>query len=385
MIPALRTMSFLFVPFALVSCLKTPQSQTKALPFACGSDNASEMYFDKEHISYLRPYLKNEGSLDELVVFGGSFSDSGQLGGKTIDALVPRCAFWHHRFSNGPNWNDYISAGLGLTHRSYAVGGAETLIENTETGWKRILRYLDPRRVRDSAQDILLSPFPKQIDHWEKDSKGKAKDLDKTLFVIWVGPNDYLYHGKEAQDKTGRLSPAAADVLIEKVMVGIREGVARLEGKGAKHIVLGNSPRLNDFVAEGNDPISDETYAYLTEKHNAALERFAQEKAQSGLDIQVFHAYERNEAVLADLQSFGFDSAGRCYLGSIAGYAPIGKRDFCDKPLRTKLWDSMHPNTRMHCILAEQLISDIGAKYGWSEQGSVREACLKMRTKTGIE
>lgn len=380
-----RTVALLPLALLLASCLRPRESETKALPFACGPENASEIYFDKEQINYLQPVLKQDGRLEELVVFGGSFSDSGQLGTKMLDALVPKCSYWNHRFSNGPNWNDYISGALGLTHRSYAVGGAETLIENTESGWKRILKFLDPRNVRDSAQDILLSPFPKQIDQWEKDQKKKPKDLEKTLFVIWVGPNDYLYHGKEAQDASGKLDDAVADELIKKVQVGIVEGVERLQKLGAKHIVLGNAPRLNDVVSNGKDPISNETYAYLTNGHNKALELLAEEKGKENLDISVFHAYERNEAVLADLNSFGFDSAGRCYNGGIAGYAPIGKRGFCSKPLRTKLWDDMHPNTRMHCLLAEQLVRDVGAKYGWSETSSIREACLQMRTKTGKE
>lgn len=381
----IRAFITVFSSLVLVSCLKAPESQTAALPFACGPQNASEIYFDKSQLSYLSPFLKQEGPLKELVVFGGSFSDSGVLGSKTIDGIAPLCVYWNHRFSNGPNWNDYIAGGLKLEHHSYAVGGAEALRENTEKGWAGVLKYLDPLHIRDTAQDLLLSAFPIQVDQWAKDQKANPKDLAATLFVIWVGPNDYLYHGKDVQDKAGQLDPIAAEKLVQSVLEGIKANILRLQNLGAQHIVLGNSPRLNDFVAEGKDPISPETYAFLNGAHNEGLKRLLDEMAGQGLDIHLFHAFERNEEVLADLQAFGFDDPGRCYYGSIFGYAPLRKRRFCPKPLRTKLWDDMHPNTRMHCLLAEQFLEDVGSFYGWSETASVREACLKMRTKSGEE
>ena len=44
-----------------------------------------------------------------LVVFGDSLSDPGNLNRRTLGFFVPSSVFYHSRFSNGPIWTDYIT------------------------------------------------------------------------------------------------------------------------------------------------------------------------------------------------------------------------------------------------------------------------------------
>ena len=65
-------------------------SSSSSLPFACAGESASEIYFDPSQAEMLQGKIESSG-IRNLVVFGDSMSDTGRLGRKSHDAIMPQC------------------------------------------------------------------------------------------------------------------------------------------------------------------------------------------------------------------------------------------------------------------------------------------------------
>ena len=159
---------------------------------------ASKEKNDPNHVDrFIKPYQESllkpiTTKLDalkrfkNLVVFGDSMSDQGLLNKNSFGLLVKPDTFWKSRWSNGPNWVDYVSKALNLATYNYAVGGAET------------------RPKEKFYERFLIPDLFKQI----KTFKEKNLDLNpkETLYVIWVGHNNYFW------DKNAHVENTIADI-----------------------------------------------------------------------------------------------------------------------------------------------------------------------------
>lgn len=373
---------------AFTGCRSPQDSESKALPFVCRGENASSIYFDPDHAQILAGHLKG-ASIESMLVFGDSLSDSGRLGRKSKDLLVPKCKYWNNRFSNGPVWNEYLSVAAGWNLYNYAVGGSGTSKEvgGGFLGW---LHYLNPFTIKSSFQDVVLTPLLDQIEDYARDqSSGKTTlDPSETLVSIWAGPNNYFVHGRDVEDKEGHLIQVKAEDLVDRTISDLHQSVLRLKALGFTRITMGTMPGLVGIQPDPSNLIqlaSDETLGFLGRRHNQSLEAMVAKFRSEGLDIVVFHSNEINKATNSSLGTYGFDSIKPCYEGDILGFVPKGKLNFCEHPLRQKLWDNLHPNTRMHCIYASQYANDAKAA-GWLEiTEDFLQTCINMRTKSGIE
>ncbi|CAF3878217.1 unnamed protein product [Rotaria magnacalcarata] len=113
---------------------------------------------------------------DTIVIFGDSHSDTGNVY-KLTDQIWPRPPYFQGRFSNGLIWVDK----LGVSNiMNYAYGAATT----------------DNSLVQSIAWSQVL-PTPgvrQQISTYVKDSNIITSNLNRTLFIIWVGSNDFAYN-----------------------------------------------------------------------------------------------------------------------------------------------------------------------------------------------
>ncbi len=382
----------LFIVLALLSCSADPHSKTSALPFLCKGQNASEIYFDQGQKDYLSGRLEGK-AIKTLLVFGDSLSDSGELGRKSRDLLVPKCKYWYNHFSNGPLWSEYISGGTGWDLKSYAVGGSGTSkrLGNSLIAW---LSYLNPFAIKDTFQDLVLTSLLDQVDNFIKEyGSGKSPiETSSTVVSVWTGANNYFLQGRDVQDRNGVLDPIKAQQLVDDTIGDIREAIIRLNATGFDRLSVGNIPDLSRLAELPPDPshifnlASYETLKFLSRKHNEGIAGLVESFRGQGLDIIIFHAKEINDASSLQAQKFGFDSIMPCYSGNIFGTIPSGEnKEFCQHPLRQKSWDYPHPNTRMHCIYASQFAED-ARQAGWIEKGEgLLQACVDMRTKAGVE
>lgn len=75
------------------------------------------------------------GPFSQMVIFGDSFSDTGNAYIGTNKAIPPSPPYFPGVFSDGPNWVQYTAAGLGVTANPFLLGGTNFAIGGAETGF----------------------------------------------------------------------------------------------------------------------------------------------------------------------------------------------------------------------------------------------------------
>jgi phospholipase/lecithinase/hemolysin len=182
--------------------------------------------------------------LDQIVVFGDSLSDNGNLYEYMHRQMPLSPPYYKGRFSNGPVWVEllaqkYYAHDLAAHLLDYAFGGSGVEGEN------------------DEPDDVLFT-LNREVDSYLLAHQDRA-DADK-LYVIWMGANNYLG------------MPEDPDLAIKDVLWGIHANMQRLISKGAKHILLMNMPNLGQLpIARDLDVVDLLTYCSNT--HNALLEK----------------------------------------------------------------------------------------------------------------
>ena len=120
-----------------------------------------------------------------IVFFGDSLSDNGNLYDHS-DRIIPKSPpYFDGRFSNGYIWTDLISYKLLMQYNidaaNYAVGGATAFLHDPFQGYLPVSLSME---VSDYSLRNLMS------------------DKDNTLYVIWIGANDYLQGATDVDQAT---------------------------------------------------------------------------------------------------------------------------------------------------------------------------------------
>lgn len=263
----------------------------------------------------------NKNDYKNIVVFGDSLSDHGRLNKNTFGLMVKPDTYWKSRWSNGPNWVDYVANALNLKIFNYAVGGAET------------------RPSRKFWQRFVSHDLNTQIRTYRKEKH--SFDPSKTLYVLWIGHNNYLgAHNNDAQ----------------KTVQDIIKAVRILNELGAKKFVIGTITTLG--ISPKSISKGEERQKYLMDLTNKHNENLLSEVRLNYLDIKIFNAQNLSLKAHLNYKDFGFDEIERpCYTGDLSG--TYTGRKFCPNSVTTKYWDNLHPNSLMHCHYAVQFLSDL--------------------------
>jgi len=227
-------------------------------------------------------------SFNHMTVFGDSLSDNGNLYSYSWHMVPKSPPYYDGRFSDGPVWADLLSQayfGKSLSKDKfgdYAVGGAGAILSPKEvlpyTLWTEISDYV----VRQESEKAA-----------------------STLFVVWIGANNYLY------------APTDIDNITTNVVEGIEKGIVRLIEHKAKMIVIANLPDLGatpHVKEDGNEAIAHE----LTITHNHKLYESYRKLEQQYPDVRFafFDAYKLFEDAMIAPEKFGItDTANPCYTG----------------------------------------------------------------------
>ncbi|KAF9146534.1 hypothetical protein BG015_011567 [Linnemannia schmuckeri] len=170
--------------------------------------------------------------IESLVVFGDSFSDTGNVL-ELSKHTWPLPAFYPGgRFSGGPIWADYIAKERRLNLTNFAYGGATTDSDVVQgySGSKGDLPV--PGFIQQINKYYLLDRSPDDI-----------AALESTLFAVSFQGNDFLFD---------------TSITTETVLANIERGIHQLIDRGARHIVVFEN---SDF---GTIPYfqSNQTYAH---------------------------------------------------------------------------------------------------------------------------
>ena len=249
--------------------------------------------------------------INEIVVFGDSLSDNGNLLLIEGQPIPDETLYYEGRFSNGLVWPEYLTDAtrLNVALDDNALGGAETAGSTIPGVVEQITAYL----------------------------VGETNSLSEdALFIIWAGGNDCLNGDRDYEASISNLNNA----------------MSLLAQAGARHILLLNLPDLG-AIPDTQD--SDE-YIYASEfslNFNQALanliDTFSTEHPQIG--VYEYDIYALFEKILSDPTSYGFTNVSE----------PSPNFDVANNfdAEGYLFWDDVHPTTQMHAIIADKLAVEI--------------------------
>ncbi len=274
--------------------------------------------------------------LHNIVVFGDSLSDNGNLYKFMKYQLPPSPPYFEGRFSNGPVWIEYVIASYFPENPAghlldYAYGGAGVSEE-------------------EGADDVLFT-LRREVNNYLMEHNDKASE--DSLFVIWIGSNNYLAF------------PSDTEQTLHDVHSGIVNSIHRLVEKGAKHILVVNLPDLGRTPAAIEFGSINEM-TYYAQEHNNMLNKSIEEFKQKYPDVEwlYYDLHQAFEEVMMHPQDYGFTNiTGTCVNSvvdeitkkSVLKMAAAVKNkiapDACNGYL---FFDLVHPTALAHQILGEK-------------------------------
>jgi phospholipase/lecithinase/hemolysin len=280
-------------------------------------------------------------SLNDIVVFGDSLSDNGNLY-EYMHQKLPQSPPYHEgRFTNGPIWVErlvefYFPTAVKEHLFDYAFGGAG---------------------ISENPEDDLLFTLKREIDTYFLAHDAKADE--NSLYIVWIGANNYLG------------IPDNPDQVLNAVDTGITHGLQRLANAGAKHVMVVNLPDLGKLPFAHAFKVENEL-SYFSSHHNNALEASISELQSSYPDVQWLYFDINNvfSEVLISPQRFGFNNiSDTCYdvtedsiskksVLHMAAKMESEPEDVCEGFM---FFDPVHPTALVHQLMAEQAKSFLEA------------------------
>ena len=120
----------------------------------------------------------SEDCFNELIVFGDSYSDTGNVYKLTSQTFPITPPYYNGRYCNGPNWVDLLNV---KRKTSYAYGSATT-DNDLVVGLAK-------------ANTILVSGIRQQVNTYLSEARLKKVKSERRVHVIWGIGNDFVFNG----------------------------------------------------------------------------------------------------------------------------------------------------------------------------------------------
>lgn len=290
--------------------------------------------------------LSSATTLKNIVVFGDSLSDNGNLYEFT-QHQIPLAPYYEGRFSNGLVWVEQLAEMYYPKHavlhlKDFAFGGAG---------------------VADVELPDMLRTLSEEVDEYLLTNKNVANP--RSLFVLWIGANNYFEVPKEIEEK------------VSLVMAGINKDMERLVQKGAKHILLMNLPDLGKIPSSKMFDVVKELSCF-SRRHNEELAKLVDSLRARHPEVHwmVYDAKKAFDEVMQSPKEYGFSNiTDACYNFNVDksahlniftqnGYLAYEEDPSCEGYL---FFDIVHSTVRAHQILASQvdaLLKKEGISFG---------------------
>jgi phospholipase/lecithinase/hemolysin len=308
-----------------------------------GTIASSLLDFASSDLASLRPNPDNlartEG-FSQIVVFGDSLSDTGNLASLLIENGLPNpsglnSSFVNGRLSNGPLWIETFAANQNLNPlqiKNFATIGSTT-------GRTNIASFLPP----DVAAQVKLPGMLDQIDRYGTTLNPQADP--QALHVIWGGGADfYALQGKTWLEAADQVNQSVNQLIT---------GIEQLVEWGATTIAVINLPDLGlvpGVKALGMGAMGT-AYSLLFD----GLLEFRLGQVEQRLDVDVIEVdlFSATETILANPQAFGLSDI-TTPLVTVNGLAV--------NPNAYLWWNGNHPTTAGHQLIAGAVQSALEGK-----------------------
>ncbi len=289
------------------------------------------------------------GPYSELIVFGDSLSDVGNIYDKTDSFLFPEpipvaAGYFNGRFSNGPVYSERLATALGLGPLIHSNAGGSNFAHGnamtTGTGF--------PDWIVIDDIDVQVEDFLNAVPIVDPDS----------LFVVFAGANDLLDGEADVNASVGSLISDINDLIAE----------------GAKNLLVANLPLLGLTPRFNGDPVQSASMNALTESFNStlasAIDTF--EASEPAVDFFRLDVAQMINDAVADPGAFGLvnvtDPAAPGLDFDTSGYDP---NLIVDEPDTYLFWDEVHPTTAAHALLAEYALDAVTYSADFDFDGKV--------------
>jgi outer membrane lipase/esterase len=272
----------------------------------------------------------------DLIVFGDSLSDTGNVA-RLTGGFIPPPPYYEGRFTNGPNYIDYMAAALSHDAVPYLAGGDNFAFGGARTS----LRQQDP------SFSVLG-----QVALYQ--ASGRAAD-PHALYVVFAGSNNLVDVVPQVASQPN--GSAIGTQAVQRTIGDIAQSLNTLKGMGARHVLVPNAPNLGLVPQVMNQgPQTSAVATALSQSFNFTLETVL--NGETALDIKRLDTFSLLNKVAADPASFGFSNAtSPCYSGNVTSF--YQSSSVCSSPNLFLYWDGLHPTTAGHALLANAAINAV--------------------------
>ena len=276
-------------------------------------------------------------SIMQMVVFGDSLSDSGNLYNLTGGAF-PTSPPYAQRFSNGPVAVEYLAGNLGVALAPSTLGGSNYAVGGAATG--PVTSNLGAYAGTYDSYVALAAPALSGLNGFTGMDKqvaaylaGPMTGISETLFVLWGGSNDLF------------LDPTAPTMSLAAINLG--NEINALIGAGATRFLV---PGMADWslTPEGQlGTVQQRAYmSGLNAQFNSELAAIIAglEAANPTVDIIGFDSNALLRDVIDNAAAYGFNFTASSCVGEGCFLTP-GLAD------QYMFWDQVHPSARMNEII----------------------------------
>jgi phospholipase/lecithinase/hemolysin len=270
----------------------------------------------------------------DLIIFGDSLSDEGNFYVATQGALPPAPLYFGGRFSNGPVWTELLARLMNEpTPSPSLLGGTNYAFNGSRASGA------SPYGTPDLTLQVLA---------FLSERGGVADPTD--TFVVWAGAND-LFFGSAWGEQD----------YVSNAVESVADSVRMLYQAGARRIVVLDLPLLGQTPFFNKEPLASASLNALTESFNLLLAReilsLRNELPHARIaDVRVSKLFQ---AATRSPRLFGLrnvaDSATLFDPVSGLGYSLAPNV----KPDQYLFWDSIHPTSQGHKIIAGYAFLDI--------------------------
>ena len=264
-------------------------------------------------------------NFDQLVIFGDSLSDPGNLFGLTnFFPLSP--PYFEGKFSNGDIWVDYLAESLSLAPDSiqnFAIGGATTGQAN---GFDLLLTEL-------TGIEWQLPGLLDQLDSYVAGLGGESANANG-LYVVWAGANDLFNLPSD---------PEAIPSFLANSVQNVVSTISTLASVGADSFLVPNLPNLGLTPRSLQAGVSEQA-SFLSNLFNTSLADALDTLALDlDIDVVLVDLFAATTEITQQPQDFGFTNVTDPLLGQLPSLADPG----------FLWWDQQHPTTQAHSLLSE--------------------------------